>query len=189
MSRFAFAIVAFARFPGRKIGRATSTLPELLQTHVTIELSTPEKLGISEDFAEMYRGGLSLTDISKQCGKAKSTVLKALQHAGVEMRPNQKLTVSKALKTKAKGNIRPYYGFCYFQGRVVPDQREFENLTLIHQLWKSGTNPNRIADKLNTKKIPARSAAQWNRNSIVNILTRFEKGIVVLKKGGNYELN
>lgn len=171
-----------------KNGRATSTLPELSEAHVITGLSAPDKRSISEDFAALYRSGLSLTDISKQSGKAKSTVLKALQRAGVETRPNKKLPVSKAIRTKAKGNARPFYGFCYFQGRVVPDQREFENLILIHRLWKSGLNPNRIADTLNARKIPARSASEWNRNSVVNIVTRFENKTVILKKGGSYEL-
>lgn len=62
------------------------------------------------------------------------------------------------------------------------------NLQLIHELWKSGINPNRIADQLNEKKIKPRCAQKWNRNSIVKIINRFENKSVVLKTGGKYEL-
>ncbi|MCM2280258.1 MAG: hypothetical protein NDI61_00270 [Bdellovibrionaceae bacterium] len=136
---------------------------------------------------ELYQKGLSLADISRQTGKAKNTIRGALLRSGIELRINRSLPVAKAVRHSVKTNIRPYYGFCYFQGQVVPDPREYENLLLIHRLWKSGTNPNRIADTLNAKRIPARSAPTWNRNSIVNIINRFEEKLIVIK-GAKYEL-
>lgn len=131
---------------------------------------------------------MSLRDISRVTGKAKNTIRDALQRADVELRPKVTLSTVEAETAKRKSNVRPFYGFCYFQGQVVPDQREFENLILIHQLWRSGANPNRIAETLNVRKVPARSATAWNRNSIVNIVTRFENETVILKKGGGYQL-
>jgi len=172
----------------RKIGSQFATLPEPLQAHKKTELSGAERLRISQFFVELYEKGLSLTDISRQTGKAKNTIRNALLRAGIELRPNISVPVAKALRESGKRNIRPYYGFCYFQGCITPDPREFENLVLIHRLWSSGTNPNRIADILNAKKIPARSASRWNRNSVVNIITRFENKQIILTKGGKYEL-
>lgn len=169
-------------------GSQNATLPALLQTHKKTELSESARLRISETFVESYQKGLSLADISRQTGKAKNTIRAALLRSGIALRPNKPLPVSKAVREPGKRNIRPYYGFCYFQGAITPDPREFENLVLIHRLWQSGTNPNRIADTLNDKKIPARCAATWNRNSIVNIIARFEAKKVVLTKGGKYEL-
>lgn len=58
---------------------------------------------------------------------------------------------------------------------------------LIYQLWKSGTNPNRLADTLTEKKIQPRLAKSWNRNSVINILNRFENKQIILK-GGQLEL-
>ncbi len=169
-------------------GSQNATLPALLQTHKKTELSGAERVRISQIFAELYEKGLSLTDISRQTGKAKNTIREALLRCGIELRSNVSVPVAKALGESGKRNIRPYYGFCYFQGRITPDPREFENLTLIHRLWSSGTNPNRIADSLNEKKIPARSALKWNRNSVVNIITRFKNKQIDLTKGGKYEL-
>lgn len=171
-----------------KFGSQDHTLPALLQVHKKTELSGAERARISQIFVELYRKGLSLTDISKQTGKAKNTIRDSLIRAGIELRPNTAVPVASALRESGKRNIRPYYGFCYFQGQIIPDPREFENLLLIHRLWSVDTNPNRIADTLNAKKIPARSASKWNRNSIVNIIARFENKQIILSKGGKYEL-
>lgn len=128
-----------------------------------------------------------MTDISKQTGKAKNTIRDALTRAGIELRPNKILSVTAAKAKKCKSGAPPYYGFCYFQGKLVPDPREYENLLLIHRLWESGVNPNAIATMLNSKKTPARSAKSWNRNSVVKIIERFKHGLIKIK-GGNYEL-
>jgi hypothetical protein len=58
---------------------------------------------------------------------------------------------------------------------------------MIFRHWKADTNPNRISDLLNEKKVAPRIAKFWNRNSIVNIITRFEQKQIVLK-GGELEL-
>ena len=171
-----------------KNGREDHTLPETFQVHKKTEFSGAEQARISENFIELYGKGLSLADISRNTGIAKNTIRAILLRAGIELRSNRSVPVSKALTDSGKRNIRPYYGFCYFQGAIAPDQREFENLALIHQLWSLGTNSNRIADVLNEKKIPARAASKWNRNSIVNIITRFENKQIILLKGGKYEL-
>jgi hypothetical protein len=164
-------------------GSLSHTLPELLQTHRTIELLEAQRLSISKNLVELYHQGLSLSDLSKQIGLAKSTVRDELVRAGITFRPAASLSVADATTTKGKGNMPPPYGFCYFQGKIVPDPREHGNLLLIRKLWKSEANPNRIANVLNEKKIKPRIASAWNRNSVVNILTRFENGQFKLKGG------
>lgn len=128
-----------------------------------------------------------MADISKQTGKAKSVIRDNLVKAGVELREKVAVPISKMKAEKGKTSIRPPYGFCYFQGSIVPDPKEYENLMLIYRLWKLNTNPNRISDTLNEKKIRPRTAKLWNRNSIVNILTRFEQKQIAFK-GGQLEL-
>ena len=102
---------------------------------------------------------MSLADIARQTGKSKDAIREILHRAGIELRSNVSVPFSKAT-SDSKKNIRPYYGFYYFQGKVTPDPREFENLVLIHRLWSADNNPNRIADMLNEKKIPPRSASK-----------------------------
>lgn len=154
---------------------------------VIIELPESETQAINSKFAELYINGYSLRDISMSTGRAKSVIQRSLVSMGIELRPNVATPFFRQKKEVGKSNIRPPYGFCYFQGKVVPDQKEYENLMLIYQLWKLGTNPNRIADTLTEKKIKPRLAKSWNRNSIINILNRFENKQIILK-GGHLEL-
>ncbi|MFZ3229024.1 MAG: helix-turn-helix domain-containing protein [Pseudobdellovibrio sp.] len=170
-----------------KIGSLNHSLPEHLQIHKKIELSSFDRQVISETYSELYCKGLSLSDISKQTGKSKSVIQRSLTRAGIELRSNVAVPISKMKTEGGKTNIRPPYGFCYFRGQIVPDQNEYENLMLIYRLWKANTNPNRISDQLNKKKIAPRIAKYWNRNSVANIITRFEQKQIVFK-GGQLEL-
>ena len=61
-------------------------LPEHLQIHKKIELSSFDPQVISETFAQLYNKGLSLKDISQQTGKAKSVIRENLARAGIELR-------------------------------------------------------------------------------------------------------
>jgi hypothetical protein len=155
--------------------------------HKNIEISGAEKLRINAHIVDLYETGLSINEIRKQIGKPKTTIRSILVQSGIELRSSVPLPFKRARRESGKGSIRPYYGFCYFQGQVVADQREYENLLLIHRLWKKGANPNSIANQLNAKMIPARRASHWNRNSVVKIIKRFEDGLVALK-GGQLEL-
>lgn len=161
-----------------KFGSGIHSLPELLQVHKNIELSAAHAMGISENFADLYAKGLSLSDISKQTGIAKTTVRSTLIRNGIKLRENLAAPISVSVQTTGKNNAQPYFGFCYFQGELVPHQQEYNTLKLIYNLWKLKSNPNSIANQLNEKKLPPRSALNWNRNSIINITTRFEKGII-----------
>ena len=170
-----------------KIGSQSHLLSERSQPAVNIELPESERPGISSQFAELYRKGLSLREIGKQTGKAKSVVRRRLITSGIKLRSHIAAPFSSKKKVPGKTNIRPPYGFCYFQGLIVPDQKEYGNLLLLYKLWKSNTNPNRISELLNEKKIPPRIAKCWNRNSVINIITRFENKLIV-SKGDQLEL-
>lgn len=170
-----------------KIGSLSHPLGEPPYHAVIIELPESERQAINLKFAELYKTGHSLRDISKITGRAKSVIQRSLASMEIELRPNVATPFFTRKKEAGKSNIRPPFGFCYFQGKVVPDQKEYENLMLLYQLWKSGTNPNRIADILTEKKIQPRIAKSWNRNSVINILNRFENKQITLK-GGHLEL-
>lgn len=161
--------------------------PEFYQPHRKIELLAAQKQTIYSEFAELYKNGLSLGDIAKQTGKSKSVIRASLLRDGIELRGNVAPPAAILKSLSGKSNTQPPYGFCYFQGKVVPDQKEYENLMLIYQLWKSRTNPNRIADTLTEKNIQPRLAKSWNRNSVINILNRFANKQIILK-GGHLEL-
>lgn len=165
----------------KKNGSGSHTSPELFQPHKKISVFGIKGSAFSKKIAEFYRKGLSINDIHRQTGTAPSTIRDFLVREGVELRPTRIAQATPTWSAPGKLNVRPPYGFCYFQGRVVPDQREHENLLLIHRLWREGMNPNAIADRLNAKRIPPRSAKAWNRNSIANILERFKSETIVIK--------
>jgi hypothetical protein len=165
----------------------SATLPELPQVHKKIEFLSIQNQAISDKCVELYGNGYSLSEVGKLTGKAKSTIQSILRKAGVALRTNQSIPGAPAWKNNGKSSVHPPYGFCYFQGKVVPDQREYGNLLVIHRLWKEDVNPNAIANQLNAKKIKPRKASAWNRNSIVNILKNFKSKAIVIK-GDQYEL-
>ena len=101
-----------------------------MQAHKKIELFEYDKQAISQSYADLYKKGMSLTDIAKQTGKAKSAVHANLVKAGIELRKFKNVAITAKKSQKAKTNIQPPYGFCYFRGQIVPDQKEYENLMM-----------------------------------------------------------
>ncbi|HRO66013.1 MAG TPA: hypothetical protein PL182_00460, partial [Pseudobdellovibrionaceae bacterium] len=172
---------------GGSNGSLTASLPELPQVHKNIDLSEVRNQGISHKCIELYSKGYSLSEVSNLTGKARSTIQSILGKAGIALRPNRSVPGSLTWKNNGKNCVPPPYGFCYFQGKVVPDQKEYGNLLIIHRLWKERVNPNAIANQLNTKKIKPRKASAWNRNSVVKILRNFETKAILIK-GDQYEL-
>jgi len=154
-----------------------------LQAHKTIELFSIHQQLISDELIKMYQSGMSLGDLAKQTGIAQTTIRARLIKSGIEMRPKLSIPFEQAQRKTGKRNILPYYGFCYFQGKIVPNPNEYDHLMKIYNLWKMRMNPNAISEHLNSQKIPPRSATSWNRNSIVNILNRFKKKLIVFKDG------
>lgn len=150
-------------------------------------LANPVDTVIIPELAEMYNSGLSLRDIAKKTGYSKSAIRHKLGLMGVRLRPRLPKKYSSKSIFSRKTNITPYYGFCYFQGKMVKNPAEYDGLKLIYDLWIKDTNPNRIAEILNQKKIKPRIAKQWNRNSVISSITRF-KDKKILLKGGELEL-
>ena len=170
-----------------KIGGPQHPICEPPQAHETIELPFCQRGRVFVDFALLYNKGLSLADIARQTGRAKSTVRKALMKAGIELRPKVMLPTTKAVRKKCKG-ARPYFGFCFFQGQISPDPREYQILLRIHSLWKAGSTPSSIANDLNVKKLPSRSGSIWHRWAVTRIMDRFTNGTITIKEGNKYEL-
>ncbi|HEY8270425.1 MAG TPA: recombinase family protein [Pseudobdellovibrionaceae bacterium] len=88
--------------------------------------------------------------------------------------------------TSGKQSAKPYYGFCYFEGRIVKDPREFPTLAIIHQRWGRGLSAHSIMKELDQKKIRSREGKQWSWAAVNNILKRFETKKIILK-GKSYE--
>ena len=137
--------------------------------------------------AEMYDKGLSLRDIALQFGYSKSRIRRELRQFGLKLRDKEpQATHLRSLKS-GKQSTKPYYGFCYFEGEIVKDPREFSTLQLIHRLWGQGKSIHQINLELNRARISSRTGKEWSWAALQNIVARFENQQIILTKGGKYE--
>ncbi|MGZ3805994.1 MAG: recombinase family protein [Pseudobdellovibrionaceae bacterium] len=152
-----------------------------------IQFSSKEDQLIFLKVTKKYQNGQSISDIAKVLGRSKCFVKLRLIRAGIE--PREKLSQATPLRRSKRGKqgARPYYGFCYLEGEIVKDPREFPTLVLIHERWLSKKTTHEIVKELNRKKIPSRTGRSWSWAALQNILARFETGKLKLSKGGKYE--
>lgn len=172
-------------------GEPCFPITELLQaidfTAFTVKISKRISAEDNKNIVEMYSKGMSLSDISNQLGMSKNGVRSSLLRAGQELRnPAPKVTHKRLLKSGKQAAL-PYYGFCYFEGKIVKDPREFPTLQKIHRLWSQGRTIHQINLELNRAKLPSRKGKTWSWAALQNIVARFENKQVILSKGGKYE--
>ena len=136
--------------------------------------------------ADFYRKGWSLRDIARECGCSKNKIRNDLQKAGIELRERSAQS-TPCRADSGKQSALPYFGFCYFDGRIVPDPREFPILKLIHRLWKDRKTIHQITQDLNRSKTPSRKGKEWSWAAVQNIVKRFEQGIVTLHGRSGYK--
>ena len=119
---------------------------------------------ISEKTVQEYQKGQSIADIAKVLGRSKSFVKLRLERAGIE--PREKLSQAPHVRRikRGKQGARPYYGFCYLEGEIVKDPREFPTLVLIHERWASKKTIHEIVKELNRKAIPSRKGKSWKEH-------------------------
>ena len=144
----------------------------------------------SEDaktIAEKYQKGCSLRDIAKHLGSSKNRIRSELKRLGLEVRVSGTQATNKRSLKPGKQGALPYYGFCYLEGQIVKDPREFPTLQTIHRLWNRGKSIHQINQELNREKILSRKGKTWSWAAIQNIVLRFENKQVILSKGGKYE--
>lgn len=155
--------------------------------HDSIHLSIFKKLKPDPKVAELYLKGNSLRDIAKQLFIPKTTVRDMLLHLHIPLRTIVQESYRASQCQIGKKNVKPPYGFAYFEGRVVKHPKEYPHLLQIISLWKKGQSLNSIATKLNELKVPSPLSKKWSWNSIDNIIRRIKNGHLV-QNGDSYEL-
>lgn len=141
----------------------------------------------AKTIAEKYENGCSLRDIAFLFGFSKNKVRSEVKRNGLELRSRRpQATHQRSLKS-GKQSALPYYGFCYFEGKIVKDPREFPVLQMIHRYWSQGKTIHQINLELNRAKILSRTGKVWSWAAIQNLVIRFETKKVILHKGGKYE--
>jgi hypothetical protein len=155
--------------------------------HDIIQFSFFEKASRIKEIAPLYKKGLSLREIEQRTGISKTTLRKELIEAGVDLRSKSPENLASRWRNSGKRNIKPPYGFCYFEGRITRHPKEYPVLLAIIKRWKSGQPTNSIAKWLNGKAVPSPMNKEWSWNSITNIIQRIQNGQLV-QKGDQYEL-
>lgn len=124
----------------------------------------------------LYRQGLSISDIANQTGLKRHSIWKSLQAHKQELRPQDPVPFERWRQGRGKMRARPPFGYCYFQGEVIKDPKEYPTLQLIESLRKQGASISSIVAKLDAKGIRSRMNKPWSYNVIKAIIGRLQAG-------------
>mgnify|MGYP006087977381 CR=1 FL=1 len=155
--------------------------------HNFIQLTFSNSPGTDRNIADLYVKGNSFRDIEKLLGISKTKVRDTLIRLEIPIRPTFEETQRATQVRSGKKNVKPPYGFVYFEGRVVKHPKEYPVLLSIINRWKADQSLNSIATKLNEKRVPSPMGKCWSWNSIDNIVKRIKNGHLV-QNGDQYEL-
>ncbi len=157
------------------------------KSHDFIELTFSNSPELAENITQLYLKGNSFRDIEKLLSISKTKIRATLLRLKIPIRPALQESRRATQRIAGKKNVKPPYGFTYFEGRVVKHPKEYPTLLQIIGLWKMGQSLNSIATKLNGKRVPSPMGKTWSWNSIDNIIKRIKNGHLV-QTGDQYEL-
>ena len=170
-------------------GEPSTTISEPSQVVDITGICPSDNTELLKEIIEKYKNGSSALEIGRQFSCSKQKILSILKKAKVNRRPAKVVTTRTAvMKQHAKSGAKPYYGFCYLDGKLTKHPLEFPVLLKIHFLWASGKSIHQINQELDKQKIKSREGKKWSWAAIRNIVERFEKKILIISKGGKYEL-
>lgn len=143
---------------------------------------------LGPELRALYEKGYSLKEISAETGIPYSTVRDQLVALGVTLRTNKSVSSTQALRQNFKSSAPPPYGYCYLEGRLQKDPREFPTLSIIQSLSQRGKNPTEIANHLNKLKKPTRTGKVWKQPTVYYIVQRLKTEAENSLKGDSHEL-
>lgn len=149
----------------------------LKQPLVFIEFRVDSSRGIYDEIAPLYDQGLSISDIADQTGFGRTAIWKTLKTHGIDLRPQTPVTFERWRQGRGKTRARPPYGFCYFQGEVIKDPKEYPVLQLILNLKALGESLGGIQRTLEKKKLRSRTGKPWSYNVIKAVASRSYKNL------------
>lgn len=144
------------------------------------EIRTPR---IFEIVAPLYQKGLSITEIANQTGLKRTAIWKSLKPKRDELRPRQSAPYERWRKGHKRTGARPPYGFCFLQGEIVREPKEYPTLLLIHALWTQGEGISDILRDLKGRGLKSRTGKVWNYGVIKMTIGRMKSGAIVEKDG------
>lgn len=167
---------------GRAVPTTGAPKKGIAKYHDFIRFIPKNKENIYLKCSPLYEKGLSLNEIARQTGFAKSSVRDAFALTGLPLRKNKS---AKKLETKrqiiVKGGGVPY-GYAYLEGQLLIDPKEYKNILKIYRQWQNAQSYRAIARHLNDQKITTRAGKKWTNEIIKRIIDRHESD---LKKSKN----
>jgi hypothetical protein len=140
--------------------------------HDIIKYSVKSKETNLAKFKELYEQGLSLRAIARRTGYSKTKVRSFLMKAGIAIRDFAKSHKRTDLRPGAMYSGAIPYGYCYLEGKLVVDPREYQIVLEIYYKWQNGKSLRAIARDLNDRKVATRFGKSWKHEVIKKIIER-----------------
>lgn len=150
------------------------TTCNLTQVHDFIEIQVHL---ISQENPEMkafYEQGHSIEDVGRLLGLSFSTVRRQLLKQRVTLRSNKSVIFIGNQRQTFKSGAPPPYGYCYLDGALQKDAREYPVLQIIDKQRQIGRTPTEIARYLADRKFKTRHGKLWNQALVFNIVQRLK---------------
>ena len=133
--------------------------------------------------APLYRDGLSITEIAEQTGLKRTAIWKALKAHQEDLHPKKAVPYERWRKGHKRTGARPPYGFCFLQGEVVREPKEYPTLLVIYKLWTQGGSIMSILGALTSKGMKSRTGKDWSYGVIKSIVRRIDSGAIIYQFG------
>lgn len=155
---------------------ATTDAPKnsVANYHDFIKFLPENKESIYLKCAPLYEQGISLNEISRQTGFAKTSVRDALTSTGMPLRKNKLLKKLALKKQEREKGGAVAYGFAYLEGKLLVDPKEFKVVLEIYRQWQKVQSYRGVARYLNAKRITTRAGKEWTNEIIKRIIDRHE---------------
>lgn len=141
-----------------------------------IEFFQKSSQHLIEILEPLYNQGLSITDIAEQTGLKRHTVWQTLKRHIKRMRNQSAVPFNAWSNRNGKTNVKPPYGYSFFQGVIIRDPKEYPILQFIQNQCKQGVSISSIVRKLDEKGIYSRMNKPWSYNVIKSIIQRLNDG-------------
>lgn len=125
-----------------------------------------------------------MKEISALTGFPYSTIRGQLIKGGMTLRGNKSVSANENLRQCFKNSAAPPYGFCYLNGRLEKDSREYPILQIIFKQWQMSRSATEIARHLNAKNYATRHQKKWKQPTVFYILERFESKAINMSDEG-----
>ena len=140
--------------------------------HDIIRFFPQTKDRIYEVCAPLYDQGLSLREIERQTGFAKTSIGETLRSRGLPLRRAKPIRKNQTASPKGMRSGVVPYGYAYLEGQLVVDPNQYKVVLRMVKLWHSGKSFIAIAKDLNDQKIPTRMGKRWTHSVVARIVRR-----------------